>query len=171
MNESEFEFRNIFLATYRSFTSARQLLILLAGRYEMTEPPGLAPEEFGEWRDRKLRPVQMKVLTVLTCWMRDHHMLDAESEEIPRVREFLSLIKSPEKQQKAAEAMLKTIDQEASSELDRLPSPLSPTSAVSPSSSLVNSSASSRHTTNSTISSTSSGSRRRPAGPRVSKAL
>lgn len=38
--------------------------------------------------------------------MQDHHMLDAEPEEVPRIREFLTYIKTPEKHEKVAKFML-----------------------------------------------------------------
>ena len=47
-----------------------------------------------------------RVLIVLKSWIQDHHMLDSEPEEVPRIREFLSYIKSPEKHEKTAKSIL-----------------------------------------------------------------
>ena len=49
--------------------------------------------------------------------MQDHHMLDAEPEEVPRIREFLTYIKTPEKHEKVAKFMLTMMEKE----LVRLP--------------------------------------------------
>lgn len=134
VNPIGIEFRDVFLSTYRSFTDANTLMNLLASRYEMTEPPNLGPAEFEDWKKRKLRPVQMqcvylshyytqsstymssfvttRVLTVLKSWMQDHHMLDAEPEEVPRIREFLTYIKTPEKHEQNAKFMLTLMEKE-----------------------------------------------------------
>jgi hypothetical protein len=44
--------------------------------------------------------------------MQDHHMLDAEPEEVPRIREFLTYIKTPEKHEKVAKFMLTMMEKE-----------------------------------------------------------
>jgi son of sevenless-like protein len=56
----DIEFREAFLSTYRSFTDASTLINLLPCRYEMPEPLNLSPDEFEDWKIRKLRPVQMQ---------------------------------------------------------------------------------------------------------------
>lgn len=60
MKTIEIEFREAFLSTYRSFTDAKTLMTMLAGRYEMEEPNGLDPNQFEDWKNFKLRPVQMQ---------------------------------------------------------------------------------------------------------------
>lgn len=89
-------FRNTFLMTFRSFTSPERLLELLVDRYQMDHPGGLSIEEFEEWKEMKLRPIQKRVLTILTMWLGDHKLLDEEPHMVRQLTDFLSLIVSPE---------------------------------------------------------------------------
>jgi len=89
-------FRNTFLMTFRSFTSPERLFELLIERYQMDHPASLSTEEFEEWKEKKLRPTQKRVLTILTMWLEDHKLLDEEPYMARQLTEFLSLIVAPE---------------------------------------------------------------------------
>jgi son of sevenless-like protein len=62
----------------------------------MDHPASLSTEEFEEWKEKKLRPTQKRVLTILTMWLEDHKLLDEEPHIGQQLTEFLSLIVTPE---------------------------------------------------------------------------
>ena len=82
--------------TFRGFTSPARLFELLVERYQMDHPASLSTEEFEEWKEKKLRPTQKRVLTILTMWLEDHKLLDEEPHMAQQLTEFLSLIVAPE---------------------------------------------------------------------------
>jgi son of sevenless-like protein len=92
----ETAFRNMFLMTFRCFTSPDRFFELLVERYQMDHPASLSTEEFEEWKEKKLRPTQKRVLTILTMWLEDHKLLDEEPHIGQQLTEFLSLIVTPE---------------------------------------------------------------------------
>ena len=55
-------YRKAFLTTYKAFTpnGAIQVFESLRDLYEMEHPPRLSEEQFREWKDKKLRPTQMR---------------------------------------------------------------------------------------------------------------
>lgn len=85
----------MFLMTFRGFASPEHVFDLLVERYQMDHPAGLSSEEFDEWKEKKLRPTQHRVLTVLTMWLGDHRLLDEEPHMARSLTEFLSLIVTP----------------------------------------------------------------------------
>lgn len=56
----ELSYRHAFLTTFRTFTTADEVFDLLIERYQMDHPAGLTTEEFEEWKNRKLRPIQTR---------------------------------------------------------------------------------------------------------------
>ena len=106
----EIAFRDAFLMTFRTFTSPEQVLELLIERYQMDHPAGLNSLEFEEWKDKKLRPTQKRVLTILTMWLEDHHMLDEEPWIAQGVSDFLSLIVTPQQHAVTAKLILQSLE-------------------------------------------------------------
>ena len=53
-------YRDVFLTTFNTFTSADELFDLLVDRYGMQCPNSLTQEESMEWREKKLMPVQKR---------------------------------------------------------------------------------------------------------------
>ena len=90
-----------------------QVFESLRDLYEMEYPPRLSEEQFKEWKDKKLRPTQMRyglvalkvalrhgsvcfrILQVLTQWVEKHGLLIDDPALVHRLCEFLLLIKSP----------------------------------------------------------------------------
>ena len=53
-------YRDVFLTTFTTFTTARELFDMLVDRFKMEQPPSLTPEESDEWRKKRLRPVHTR---------------------------------------------------------------------------------------------------------------
>jgi hypothetical protein len=87
-------FRHVFLSTFRSFATADEVFALLVDRYEMDHPDGLSTEEFEDWKEKKLRPTQKRVLTCLTIWL-ESDMLHEDPDIANRLQGFLSHIVTP----------------------------------------------------------------------------
>ncbi|KAL5533752.1 hypothetical protein ACEPAG_212 [Sanghuangporus baumii] len=103
-------YRDVCLTTFSTFTSASELFQLLIERFEMEYPASLTREEANEWREKKLRPVQKRVLTILTMWVENHGMLQDDPHVVPRLKEFLSMIKAPPSLALSAKLILQSID-------------------------------------------------------------
>jgi son of sevenless-like protein len=103
-------YQNIFLMTFRNFTSPERLLELLIERYQMDHPASLNTEEFEQWKETKLRPTQKRVLTILTIWLENHRMLDEEPHIAQQLTEFLSLIVTPEPLAITAKLILESLE-------------------------------------------------------------
>jgi son of sevenless-like protein len=88
-------FSRVFFLTFRTFASADDVFSMLTARYEAAPPEGLSPQELEDWRERKLRPTQSRVLSCLTAWLEDHGMLHEDPHIARRMQEFLSLISQP----------------------------------------------------------------------------
>ncbi|GJJ13429.1 hypothetical protein Clacol_007683 [Clathrus columnatus] len=108
-SDLEKRFRHVFLLTFHSFTTAERILELLIEKYEMDSPPGLDVEEFNEWKDKKLRPTQARVLHVLTVWVDNYGLIQDDPRVIPRLQDFLELIHSPPQHAQNARLILQNI--------------------------------------------------------------
>lgn len=73
-------FNPTFLLTYRSFTTARELFELLVMRFQIQPPEGLAHADFDTWRDRKQKPIRIRVVNILKSWF-DNFWMEDQSEE------------------------------------------------------------------------------------------
>jgi son of sevenless len=102
-------FRNIFMMTFRTLTSPERLFELLVDKYQMDHPSNLGVEEFEEWKEKKLRPTQKRVLTILTIWLENHNLLDEEPHMARQLTDFLSLIVSPEPLSITAKLVLESL--------------------------------------------------------------
>ena len=93
----------------------------------MDHPGSLTTEEFEEWKEKKLRPVQkryafnqshiltltelyLRVLTVLSLWLEEYGLLQDSPHIAPRLREFLSLILDPSSLALTAKYMVQSLD-------------------------------------------------------------
>ncbi|KZT27559.1 ras GEF [Neolentinus lepideus HHB14362 ss-1] len=121
----EAAFQNAFLMTFKTFATADEVFDLLVDRYQMDCSVGLTDEEFEEWKERKLRPTQSRVLTVLTRWIEDYRMTQEDPHIVPKLQEFLSYIVAPHALALTAKLMMQS--------LDRLSSPIvsTPSSSTS----------------------------------------
>jgi len=67
------EFLNAFLLTYKSFSTGQVLLELVIKRFTVTPPPGLTPEQEGEFNEKKLTPIRLRVINVLKTWIETYY--------------------------------------------------------------------------------------------------
>ncbi|KAF7307282.1 hypothetical protein MIND_00522100 [Mycena indigotica] len=88
-------FKNIFLTTFRTFTTANQFFDLLVARYQMGRPEGLTDEQAEEWREKMQMPTQRRILTLFTMWLQDHRLLEEEPHIAQRLTDFLTQITQP----------------------------------------------------------------------------
>ncbi|KAG9011301.1 hypothetical protein FRB93_003103 [Tulasnella sp. JGI-2019a] len=115
----ETAFRNTFLMTYRTFTDAATVFELLTEHYLMTHPEELTDDEFNEWKEKKLRPCQTRVLATLTEWVERYRFVKDEPHMVTRLKEFLSLIKTPTANALTAKLLLQTIEKQESAMVSR----------------------------------------------------
>ncbi|KAG8886578.1 hypothetical protein FRB98_001226 [Tulasnella sp. 332] len=108
----ETAFRTTFLMTYRTFTDAVTVFELLIEHYSMEPPPELSGEQFNEWKEKRLRPCQTRVLSTLTEWVERYRFLKDEPHMVGRLKEFLKLIKQPTTNELTARLLLKTIEKQ-----------------------------------------------------------
>ncbi|KAI5120791.1 hypothetical protein M0805_002418 [Coniferiporia weirii] len=114
-------YRDAFLTTFITFTTAREFFDLLIERFEMDYPPSLTQEESNEWREKKLRPVQKRVLTILSMWLENHGLLQDDPHIAPRMKDFLSSIVSPPTLALSARLLLQSLDKMATAAAHPLP--------------------------------------------------
>lgn len=123
--------------TYKTFTDASTVFELLTERYLMDHPSSLNEDEFAEWKEKRLRPAQTRVLTTFTEWVERYRLVKDESHLVPKLKEFLKLITNPPKNALTAKQLLQTIErQEASvaAALSTQEAPVTPPSGPGPSS-------------------------------------
>lgn len=78
-------FNSTFLLCYPSFTTASDLFGLLVKRFTIQPPPGLKPQEFEEWTDKKQKLIRVRVLSIMKMWLESNWM-EANDE---KTRELL----------------------------------------------------------------------------------
>ncbi len=70
----EATFSTAFFLCFRMFTSPQELLDALVARFEMRPPADLPMSEadLARWNDKKLIPVQLRVLNLIKSWLENH---------------------------------------------------------------------------------------------------
>ncbi|KDQ63075.1 hypothetical protein JAAARDRAFT_53300 [Jaapia argillacea MUCL 33604] len=106
----ETSYQHAFLTTYKTFMTSDDLFDKLVDLYQMDDPKGISTEEFEEWKLKKLRPTQKRVLTVFTMWLEDHAMLTEEPHIGEKLQEFLALIVTPPPFALTAKLMAQSFD-------------------------------------------------------------
>jgi son of sevenless-like protein len=96
--------------TFRTFTTPDVLFDMLVEQYELAQPANLTMAEIQEWQERRMRPVQERVLTVLTTWLEDHWLLEEEPHIAGRLASFLKQIVAPTSLVLTAQLMLKDLE-------------------------------------------------------------
>ena len=102
--------RSTLLMTFKTWTTAEQLYESLLGCYTMDQPEGLGPAEALEWKEKKLRPAQMRVLCIFGLWIEKHGLMVDEPGLVPRLRTWLSTILSPTGLALSAKQLVQNID-------------------------------------------------------------
>ena len=72
--------RYVFLLTYHSFTTPKELLSKLSRRFHVPLPPHLSPAELSHFKANKLDRIQIRVCSVLKNWI-DEHWSDFSGED------------------------------------------------------------------------------------------
>ncbi|KAL0951787.1 hypothetical protein HGRIS_008457 [Hohenbuehelia grisea] len=109
--KEETTFRNVFLMTFRTFTTADILFAKLVDRFNMVPPDAETcdEEQIAEWDEKKRLPTQRQVLTAFTAWLEDHRLLEEEPHIAQRLTEFLRTIVSPSPLASAALLIIESI--------------------------------------------------------------
>lgn len=82
------EFVASFLLTYRTFATAREVLRLLAARFNIPTPSGLTDKALADLKRDYITPVRLRVMNVLKTWLVSH-FYDFEGEQMVKdVKEF-----------------------------------------------------------------------------------
>lgn len=88
-------FTNVFLMTFRTFTTANRLFEMLLDRFHVKPPKSLTESERKEWKLYLRLPVQQRVLEVFGIWLEENRMLEEEPHVSQRLADFLGTINSP----------------------------------------------------------------------------
>lgn len=102
-------YRTTFLMTYKSFTDSTELFALLVDRYLMDPPPGLTDDQRAEWKEKRLRPTQTRVLNTLREWVERYRFVKDESHLVDKLKDFLGRIDQPASNSLSAKQLLETI--------------------------------------------------------------
>ena len=94
-SSQENKFRHAFLTTFKSFTTADMVFDQLVGRFKMAPPVYLSEDEIEEWREKKQKSTQQRVLTLFTMWLEDHNMIKEDPHIVYRLQGFLQSIIDP----------------------------------------------------------------------------
>ena len=91
----EIKFRHVFLTAFKSFTTADMVFDKLVGWFRTAPPIYLSEDELEEWREKKQRSTQQRVLTLFTMWLEDHNMIKEDPHIVHRLQGFLQSIVDP----------------------------------------------------------------------------
>ncbi|KAG8976546.1 hypothetical protein FRB90_009107, partial [Tulasnella sp. 427] len=106
----ETAYRTTFLMTYKTFTPGSDLFSLLVERYLMDPPPDLTDDhQRAEWKEKRLRPTQTRVLNVLREWVERYRFVKDESPLVDGLKDFLNRIDQPASNVLSAKQLLETI--------------------------------------------------------------
>ncbi|KAK2072333.1 hypothetical protein P8C59_006692 [Phyllachora maydis] len=86
-------FKDTFLLTYRSFTTARELFEMLVKRFNIQPPEGLSQAEYEIWREKKQRPIRLRTVNTLRSWFADFWMEDNIEETKQLMRDVYNFAK------------------------------------------------------------------------------
>ena len=102
-------FTNVFLMTFRTFTTADHLFDMLVERFHLKPNESLTESEYLNWKANLRIPVQRIVLDILKRWLENYQLFEEEPHIAQRLKEFLDLIVSPP-HNKIAAIIIQTID-------------------------------------------------------------
>lgn len=120
-SSQETKFRHAFLATFKSFTTADMVFDQLVGWFRMVPPVYLSEDEIEEWREKKQRSTQQRVLTLFTMWLEDHNMIKEDLHIVYRLQGFLQSITDPHPLAIPAKLILEAIDRLVGTQIVLIP--------------------------------------------------
>ncbi|KAJ3442011.1 guanine nucleotide exchange factor [Anaeramoeba flamelloides] len=107
---SDSEYIQIFLLTYRSFTTATELLTLLKKKY-LEKPPGsLSGKRLELYKEKISKQIKFRIFNILNQWIR-FHFYDFESDPslIEHIENFIAKVMLPDNIMSKPGKMLKAI--------------------------------------------------------------
>ena len=102
-------FTNVFLMTFRTFTTADHLFDMLVERFYLKPNESLTESEYLIWKASFRIPVQRLVLDIFSRWLENYQLFEEEPHIAQRLKEFLNLIVSLP-HNKIATIIIKTVD-------------------------------------------------------------
>jgi son of sevenless len=83
-------FTNVFLMTFRTFTTADQLFDMLVERFRLEPNESLTESEYLNWKANLRIPVQRLVLDIFSRWLENYQLLEEEPHIAQRLKRFLN---------------------------------------------------------------------------------
>lgn len=86
------EYTHAFLLSYRSFTTAEELLSLIIERYNVSPPDDLShPKQLEYYYVKKIVPIRMRVSNFIRTWLEDHFedFTENDSALLRQLNEFM----------------------------------------------------------------------------------
>lgn len=102
-------FTNVFLTTFRTFTTADNLFDMLVERFHLKPREPLTEYERLDWKTNLRNPVQRLVLDIFSIWLENYQLLEEEPHIAQRLKDFLSPI-VPSPHNETAIIIIQTID-------------------------------------------------------------
>ena len=102
-------FTNVFLMTFRTFTTADHFFDMLVERFHHKPNEPLTESEYLDWKANLCIPVQRLVLDIFKRWLENYQLFEEEPRIAQRLKEFLNLI-VPLPHNKIAAIIIQTID-------------------------------------------------------------
>ena len=87
-------FTNVFLMTFRTFTTADHLFEMLVERFHLEPNRSLTESEFLNWKANLRIPVQRLVLEIFNKWLESYQLLEEEPHIAQCLKRFLNLTNS-----------------------------------------------------------------------------
>jgi len=91
MSESK-AFSDIFLMTFRTFTTPNAFFDMLLEQYYTTPPRDLPETTTVVWIARVRLPLRLRILEIFSTWLEEHRLLEEEPYIAGRLIEFLNSI-------------------------------------------------------------------------------
>jgi son of sevenless-like protein len=107
MSDSK-SFSDIFLMTFRTFTTPNAVFDMLLEQYYTPPPRDLPETATAVWIARVRLPLRLRILEILSTWLEEHRLLQEEPYVAGRLIEFLNSIDDPSLAGNA-ESLLQTI--------------------------------------------------------------
>ncbi|EEP79958.1 conserved hypothetical protein [Uncinocarpus reesii 1704] len=85
-------FKDTFLLTYRSFTSASELFEMLVHRFTLQPPSGINATELQTWTEQKQNPIRIRVVSILKSWLETYWMEPNDNANIQLLRRIHAFV-------------------------------------------------------------------------------
>ncbi|KZT42687.1 ras GEF [Sistotremastrum suecicum HHB10207 ss-3] len=89
------EYRDVFLLTLPTFATAESVYELLTDLFRQSPPEGLSEHELREWNERKLRPMQQKILQTFAAWVEQFGFSQYHPNLVTRLQAFVASLRAP----------------------------------------------------------------------------